>query len=182
MRSHRRRIQLAVWLLILCACTSQELEEGDRDLVLKIGQLRPHGLNLPADYTSYESFTRERWIDGSVMIEYEFEAPEELGLPYLYSSAERHPSNSDACMSFAAGNLGARLGGIELSERNDVFRLGDKSRFGLLMAEGNPYGNFFSMCRGRTAFMVILGGFYFDDGESWGELLETNLEALDSRD
>jgi hypothetical protein len=180
MRSLSTTIQLAVWLLVLSACTAQPLEEGDRDLVLKIGQLQPYGLSLPPDFTSYESFKRERWIDGSVMIEYEFEAPEELGLPYLYSIAERHPSNADACMSFSAGNLGARLGGIELSERNDLFQFGDKSRFGLLVAEGNPYGNYFGMCRGKTAFMVMLGGFYFDDGDTWGELLGATLDAVDS--
>ena len=180
MRSASARIQLAVWLLVLSACTAQPLKEGDRDLVLKIAQLQPYGLTLPEDFASYESFKRERWFDGSVMVEYEFEAPEALGLPYLYSTAERHPSNADACMSFSAGNLGARLGGIELSERDDLFRFGDKSRFALLVAEGNPYGNYFAMCRGKTAFTVMLGGFYFDGGDTWGELLRATLDAVAS--
>ena len=180
MRLLSTRIQLAVLLLAVAACAAQPLEEGDRDLVLTIGQLQPYGLSLPPDFAAYESLTRERWIDGSVMIEYEFEAPEELGLPYLYSTAERHPSRADACTSFVAGNLGARLGGVELSERNDLFRFGDKSRFGLIMAEGNPAGNFFGMCRGKTAVLVMLGGFYFDDGDTWGELLRPSLDALHS--
>ena len=137
-------------------------------------------LTLPEGFEAYESFKRERWFDGSVMIDYEFDAPEELGLPYLSSSAERHPSRSDACMSFTAGNVGAQLGGMELDERNDLFKYGDKSSFGLLVSEGNPYGNFFGMCRGKTTFMVMLGGYYFDDGETWGELLKGPLEALDS--
>jgi hypothetical protein len=86
--------------------------------------------------------------------------------------AERHPSRSDACLSFSAGNLSARLGGLELSEHNDLFQAGDKSRFGLLVSGGEAYGNFFGMCRGRTAFTVMLAGVYFDDGEAWGALLE----------
>ena len=178
MRSLSTRIQIVFWLLFLSACTNQPLEDGDPDLVLKIGQLQPYGLNLPPDFTSYETFKRERWLGGSVSVEYEFEAPETLGLPYLYSMVERHRSKSDACLSFSAGNLGAWLGGMELSERNDLFRFGDKSRFGVLIDEGEPFGNFFAMCRGNTAFMVILGGFYFDDGEAWGELLGTTLDAI----
>ncbi len=182
MRSFSTRLQLAICALFLAACTAQPLEEGDRDLVLKIGQLQAHGLTLPPDFASFESFKRERWIDGSVMIEYDFEAPEELGLPYLYSTAERHPSSSDACTSFSAGNLGARLGGLELSERNDLFKFGDRSKFALLVHEGSPYGNYFGMCRGKTAFAVILAGFYFDDGVAWGELLRAPLNALGSMD
>ena len=180
MRSISTRLHLAIWLFFVSACTAQPLKDGDRDRVLTIGLLQPYGLSLPSDFESYESFKRERWIDGSVMVEYEFDAPEGLGLPYLYSSAERHPSNADACMSFSAGNLGTRLGGIELSERNDLFRFGDKSSFGLLVAEGDPYGNYFSMCRGKTAFMVILSGFYFDEGETWEELVRSTLDAVDS--
>ena len=180
MRYYLTRIPLALWLLVLLACTVQPPEEGDRDLVLKIGQLQPYGLSLPRDFMTFESLKRERWIDGSVTVEYEFEAPVELDLPYLYSSAELHPSNADACASFSAGNLGVGLGGAEISERNDLFRFGDKSRFGLLMEEGKPYGNYFAMCRGNNAFTVLLSGFFFDDGDMWGELLRATLDALDT--
>lgn len=176
------RIPLAALLVVLPASVAQSQEATDRDFVLTMGELQPFGADLPLDFEAYESISRRTFTDGSVAIEYEFEAPEELGLPYLYSIAETHPSNDSACESFAAGNAGARSGGIEVQERNDIFRYGDDSLFGLLVEDGDPYGNLFSMCRGRTSFMVILGAFYFDDGESWAELIVPTLEAIDSQD
>jgi len=176
------RIPLAALLVVLPASVAQSQEATDRDFVLTMGELQPFGADLPLDFEAYESISRRTLTDGSVAIEYEFEAPEELGLPYLYSIAETHPSNDAACESFAAGNAGARSGGIEVQERNDIFRYGDDSLFGLLVEDGDPYGNLFSMCRGRTSFMVILGAFYFDDGESWAELIVPTLEAIDSQD
>lgn len=178
MRAISTTFQLVFWLFVLSACTSGELEDGDRDLVLKVEQLEPYGLRLPENYSSYESFKRERWIDGSVTIEYEFQAPEALKLPYLYSVAERHSSSAEACASYLAGNFGAPLGGVELSVRDDLFQFGTKSRFALLMSDGQPVGNYFAMCRGKTASMIVIGGFYFDDGELWGELLNPTLDAI----
>lgn len=176
------RIPLAALLVVLPASVAQSQEATDRDFVLTMGELQPFGADLPLDFEAYESISRRTLTDGSVAIEYEFEAPEELGLPYLYSIAETHPSNDEACESFAAGNAGARSGGIAVQERNDIFGYGDDSLFGLLVEDGDPYGNLFSMCRGRTSFMVILGAFYFDDGESWAELIVPTLEAIDSLD
>ena len=170
----------AIWLLILTACSDQPVEEGDRHLVLSIEQLQPYGLSLPLDFLPYERIKRNRHFTGLITVEYEFEAPEELGLPYLYSTVEQHLSNVGACASFSALNFGVGLGGVDLAERNDLFRFGDKSQFGLLVDEGEPYGNYFAMCRGTTAFMVMLGGFYFDDGNAWGELLGPTLDAVDS--
>jgi hypothetical protein len=48
---------------VLSGCFDQPPEQGDRDLVLGIEQLEPHGLTLPADFAAYEKLSRERWID-----------------------------------------------------------------------------------------------------------------------
>jgi hypothetical protein len=173
------RKPLVVFVLLgAAACLSRPIEDGDRRRVLTIEQLRPYGVELPEDFAKYERLERTKWLDGSTEVEYEFDAIDELGLPYLFSSAERHPSKSDACMSFSAGNLGLKIGGVELTERNDLFSFGDKSRFGILVNEGEPVGNYFAMCHGKTAFMVIVGGVYFDDTESWTELVQPTLDAL----
>lgn len=174
----RARILSLLTACLLLACTSQPLEPGDRDALLRIGQLEGLGIALPPGYEQHESFRRERWLDGSVALEYEFEAPAELALPYLYSSAERHTSSADACMSHLAGGFGAQLGGMELRERDDVFAFGDRSRFGQLVVDGLPYGNFFSMCHGRSAFLFILGGVQSDDGAVWSALLGPVLEGV----
>ena len=175
-------IRLAFLLIVLSACTSQDLEEGDGDLVLRIEQLESYGLTLPDDFRSHESLERERWFDGSFMITYEYQSPS--GLPSLYSTAERHLSNSDACDSFSSVNFGLSLGlgDDELSIRDDLFRYGDKSRFGLVMADGQPVGNYFAMCQANRSFMVLLAGIYFDDGKQWGQLIGPTLDAVSRMD
>jgi hypothetical protein len=61
-----------------------------------------------------------------------------------------------------------------------VFQYGDKSRFGIFVDEGRPYGMIYNMCRGKTAFSVMLGGFYFDDADSARALLLPILRRLDT--
>jgi hypothetical protein len=180
MRSFLTSLKLAPWLFVFSACTVSDVDEEDRDVVLTIERFQEYGLSLPPDYKSYESFKRVQWLLGPVSIEYEFVAPEALGLPYLSSLAERHTSSTEACDSYSLGITGIGLSGTELSVRNELFQFGDKSTFGLLIDDGGPYGNYFGMCRGRYAFDAILNGVYFDDGEMWGELLDPSLRALDS--
>ena len=178
MRSLSVAIQLAILLIVLSACTSRDLEKGDRDLVLRIDQLESYGLTLPEDFRSHESLEREQWFDGSYLITYEYQSPS--GLPSLYSTAERHLSSAEACNSFSSANFGLSLGlgDDELSIRDDLFRFGEKSRFGLVMANGRPVGNYFAMCQDNKSFMVLLAGIYFDDGEQWGQLIESTMDAV----
>ena len=175
-------IIISFWLTLLAGCTTKELEEGDKDLVVTIGQLQPYGLELPPNFSSFETFRREQWFDGSYTIEYEFEAPEVLGLPYMHSMAEQHISKSEACTSYSAGKLGVSMGlmGADLEERDDLFEYGHRSSFGLIIVDGNPTGNYFGMCHEKTAFSVVIGGFYFDDGELWAELVDPALKAIDA--
>jgi hypothetical protein len=176
----RTRCLLACLLLTLAACMEQPLEPGDEELVPRIGQLRSYGLELPPDFEQHETITRTRWFDGSISIDYEFDPPAGLMLPYLSSTAERHRSRSDACMTLTAGSVGLYIGGDPdmLVERNDLFEYGDESSFALLVQDEKPFGNCFAMCEGKTSMMTILGGFAFDDGAAWGRLLQPSLAAL----
>ncbi len=171
---------LAACALVLAGCMSQDPEEGDRQLVLKVEDLLPYGVELPRGYATWETLKREKWIDASYAVEYEFEPPDEAALPYVYSLTERHPSKADACSSYSAGNIGLPfgLGDNELEVRDDLFSYGDESRFGLLTAEGQPFGNYFAMCKGRVAVMIIIGGLYFDEGDLWAELLQPMLGEI----
>lgn len=180
MKKLTRVFHLALCALFLSACISGDVEEGERDLVLRIGQLKPYGLTLPKGFEAYEHFSKERWIDGSFVITYEFEAPEKSLLPYLSSMAELHPSNADACASYTAGNYGVPLGlgDAELSIRDDLFEFGDQSRFAYLTLDDEPIGMYFAACSGRTAVMIVMGGFYFDDIELWTELINPILDRI----
>ncbi len=181
MRKMLRVLHLALCALVLSACIAGDVEEGDRELVVRIGQLQPYGLSLPEGFESYEKFSKHRWLDGSVVIDYEFDAPLDLDLPYLSVMSELHPTNDDACASYRAGNVGVPLGlgGPELSIRDDIYEYGDESRFAyLLTLNDEPMGMYFAMCSGRTAFMLVTGGVYFEDSEQLAELLDPVLERL----
>ncbi len=163
----------------LTSCWSFSFREGDRERVVTVEQLSAFGLELPADASAHETSARELWFDGTVILDYEFDPPAEWEAPYLYSMAEVHPSARDACLSHAAGGLGTRLGGVEVDVRDDVFRHGDRSTFALLVDDGEPYGTYFSMCRGRTAFSLVVAGWVFDDADEWRSFLGETLEHVD---
>jgi len=168
-----------IWIpLALAACaTSKPLQPGDQNVLVTLGSLAEFGLALPDGYGEHEKFSRTLMIDGSLMLEYEFQTPDG-GPPFVYSSVELHPSPRDACLSFSAGNLGLRMSTLEATDRNDLFSYGEKSRFALVQNEGKPVGNVFAMCRSRTAMLVMFVGLYFDDTDAWRALIEPRLEAL----
>lgn len=165
--------------LLLAGCWRQAAKPGDKNLVTHVALLQPYGVELPKDFEKYESLQREQWYDGTYVIEYEFDPPKALGLPIIYSSAERQRSKSEACTSYHAGNVGLKIAGTDMRERDDLFKYGDRSRFAMLVDNGEPYGNLFSMCSGKTAFMTIIAGFYFDDGAAWKEMIDPVLQALE---
>ena len=184
---HRPGPLLRAFYVVLCVsatlpgCVRGSLEPGDRQLLLTASALEPYGIRLPGDVSAYETLSREKWFDGSVMLEYEFDATSRRTPIYMYSLVEIHPTQLDACLSHESTMVGTKIAGIELRKRNDLFDYGDRSDFGILMSDDRPYGNYFSMCRGRTSFSVMLSGVYFDDGEVWGELVAPALEALEAR-
>jgi hypothetical protein len=169
---------LAGALLALATCaTTEPMQPADESLLVTLASLSQFGLELPAGYEEHQAFRREGTTGGTVTIEYEFAAPDG-GPPVVYASVELHPSQRDACLSYSAGNVGIRLSALELSERNDLFAYGDKSRFALIESDGEPVGNVFAMCRSRTAMLVLFVGIYFDDADAWRALIEPRLEAL----
>ena len=171
------RFALACLLLASCA-TTEAFQPADESMLVTLERLSEFGLRLPADYAQHEKWGRERVIDGTILIEYEFQHPDG-GPPFVYSSVELHRSARDACLSFSAGNLGLRLSSLDPTDRNDLFTYGEKSRFALVEHEGKPVGNVFAMCHSRTVMLVMFVGLYFDDAEQWRALIEPALQALE---
>lgn len=180
---HRNTITSILMVLVCAACISGDIEDTDHELVLKVGQLREYGLELPRGYQVHETMSKERWFDGSVTVEYEFNVPDDPEMPFVYSVAEVHRSRSDAAVSYSTGNFAAPLGlgDAEMVDQSDSFRYGDASKFALFTYNGEPYGNYFAMQDGKTVFMVMTSGFYFDDAELWSELIESTLSAVSAR-
>ena len=174
----RRFASIALVVAVTAGCMERPVTDAERGRVLTIAELEPYGLTLPDNVADYETFSKERWFDGSIVIEYEFSPPDNSDLPYLSAIAERHVSHREACVSFRAGNWGLTLGNADVVERNDLYQYGAASRFGLLRGEDGYYGNYFGMCNRQTTLLIIMGGFYFDDGELWAELVERTLKNI----
>lgn len=157
---------------------SRPPEPGDRGLVVTADSLVEFGAELPRDHGRFESLSRNHVVGESVEVEYEFEPGDDHPqAPYVYSLAELHRTRRDACASHRAGILGARLAG-DLEDHDEIFRYGEETRFAFIVDEGEPVGTFFSMCRSRTAFLVMIGGLVFDDADLWRELVQPRLDAL----
>jgi hypothetical protein len=147
-------------------------------VVVTVDDLIAFGADVPIEFAHYESLERERSAGGSIEIAYEFDAAEAFpDAPYVLSTAEVHRTEGAACSSHRAGALGAHLSG-DLQDHDEIFRSGTESRFGFLVNEGEPVGTFFSMCDARAAFLVMIGGLVFDDGELFEELITPQLGAL----
>ena len=168
---------LCISVALAGCATTEPFQPADESMLVTLERLSEFGLELPAGYAQHEKWTRQRVVDATIMLEYQYQAPDG-GPPFVYSSAELHPSARDACLSFSAGNLGLRLSSLDPTDRNDLFSYGEKSRFALVQNQGKPVGNVFAMCHSRTTMLVMFVGLYFDDAEEWRALIEPTLQAL----
>ena len=173
------RILCGLCLLTLTAC-SKPLEAGDRDQLLTVDRLVPYGIVLPDDYQSYETASRTGWLYGSVALQYEFQATGGEQLPYVFSTAERHTTSIDACLTYNAMKFGASLASMEHEVRNNFFSYGDQSEFSVLTQDGEAIGHSFGMCKGRRSFYVIMVGIHFDTADGWASLIMPVLRSLES--
>jgi hypothetical protein len=162
------------------------LEEGERSLVLDISHLAEW---MP-DYTpdpAREKVTKRRYIDDSSEIEYVYDVPDQDDAPYLSYTLSFEPSEGDASTTYLSYWGGTRIAfyafgeiEVDVSEKNDLFRWGDESRFALLSSAGAPFGNVFVAKKGRTVVYLIVSGIYFDDAENASGLLTPYLEKLET--
>jgi hypothetical protein len=177
---------IALGALFNLTGTSVALADGERELVLDI----THLTGWIPDYSpnrAAETVQKTRYIDDSFEIEYVYAIPEDDGAPYLSYSVTFEPSETDASTTYVSLWGGTRVafyafGGtqVEVQEKNEIFRWGDESRFGLLLTEGRPFGNVFVAKKGKRVVYLLLSGVYFDDPENFSGLLTPYLEKLDA--
>ncbi|MEM1264252.1 MAG: hypothetical protein AAGH76_17770 [Pseudomonadota bacterium] len=168
-------------LALLSGCIERPIRDGDRHFVVTAAALEPYGYEMPDDVARYESLKRTRWFDNTEELEYEYNATGMAGLPYVYSLTEWHPSKTDACTSYAAGNIGVGLGGSAIESLDDEFSYGDKSQYGLMTDDGEVYGIYFAMCHDKQAFMLMLTGVVFDNGDQFARFIEPVLANIEAR-
>jgi hypothetical protein len=156
----------------------EPVTEKDKDVLVTAAHFVEWVEDFEVDH-SLEKFRKIRNIDRSYELEYEYEA-ESFYLSCLIG-VDRTPS--DAKQSYIAlitgVSIGASLEDMEARERPEMMRWGDQSKCALLYVDDEPVGNLFACRKGKRTFLVIFSGAWFDDAESFRELLEPVLEKLD---
>lgn len=164
--------------------TKKELpvQPQDREVVLDIQRLETFVDDYQSD-PKHETISKHRYLDNSHEVVYEYEDPGDEGI-YLICTVTVENSVSDANATYLGESKGTELGtafsDVDIVDRDEIFRWGDKSRFALIKADNLPVGNFFVARKGTRVFAVVFGGVYFDDGASVRELLIPVLSNLES--
>lgn len=156
---------------------------ADREVVLRAADLIPYGYGLEKT-EQYETFKRIKYFDGSHELTYEYQTPdsEQENALYINVTVSVENSTSDAWTSHGAEEVGLKIGlkanGIEEREIKDFYAYGDTSKFSILQSDGKPIGNIFTTRKGKRVFVMILSGMYFEDAETFKELIEGRLEKF----
>ena len=177
-------VVLAVLLIFACGCARQSIREEDKPLLLTVAELAPYGLS-PDNYRQYEVFRRNIFVDGTIEVTYEFDPPDDSGINiYLSVAASFEHTESDAKLAYITERkgttIGAKLGGVSITESKGFFTYGDESFFGFLMGEKGPGGNLFITRTGTKLYVVLIGGVYFDNQDDWAQLITPKLQYLES--
>jgi len=183
----RRRVPLfglAVAALLIGGC-ERNLPVGaaDKEVVLRAADLIPFGYGLE-ETEQYEKFDHIRYFDGSHELTYEFQTPdsEEENALYINVVVSVEKSTADALTSHGAEKVGLTIGlkanGVEQREIKDFYKYGDSSSFAILEKDGHPIGNIFTTRDGKRVFVLTLSGMYFDDAETFKELIEGRLRKF----
>jgi len=159
------------------------ISAADREVVLRAADLIPYGYGLEQT-GRYETFKRIRYFDGSHELTYEFQTPdsEEENALYINVVVSVEKSTADALTSHGAEKVGLTIGlkanGVEQREIKDFYKYGDSSSFAILEKDGHPIGNIFTTRDGKRVFVLTLSGMYFDDAETFKELIEGRLRKF----
>ena len=175
---------VAIGTLFVLTGREKPITERDRSVVLDIHDLSKWMEGYTPN-TQAESIKKTRYLDGSYDVEYKYDVPDDPEAPYLVctvtveTDAETAKIGSAAMWSASKVAFSVRSD-VEgtVQERNDLFRWGDHSRFGIVKVEEKPFGNIFVARQGKYMFYVIWNGIYFADTESINGLLLTKLERL----
>lgn len=169
--------------LFIFTAKDEALSSDDRSALMTVSILSEWMEGFEPDL-SKETVVKQRYLDRSYDMEYEFDDPDNPDAPYVSCSVTVEPNSSDALISYKGVQLGLNIGfnsqcGTSQMERNDLFRWGDQSSFHVLYVHGAPIGNSFTAIKGKRVFMMTFSGVFFEDTPAIQELLQPRLDALE---
>lgn len=181
MKRYLQIVPFFVLLAVVLACASTELAPNEKDMFVRGADLADYGIQV-REPEKYEKFNKTVYFDGSFDIEYEFDPPETEEIVYLSETITYEHSKSDAKIGRVAEDsligLALRSQGLEKVEVPNFYKYGDSSLFYALKKDGKNVGNYFTVLQGGKVFSLIISGVYFDDVETWRELVEPKLKRF----
>jgi hypothetical protein len=179
----RHPAHLIPWLLaclLLAACGAQQepVTEADKAILVRVGDLAAFNVRLP-DAESGESFSKVRQLDGAYELTYKFETPSGAPRPlFIHVSATLGRKASDAVLAESAEKIGLLIA-LKKSGVLEQEVAGIKSgRLALLVKDGQPIGNLFTMREGSKTYLFLMSGLFVRDAESWEKLAGKRIEQL----
>lgn len=118
---------------------------------------------------AYEDLTAEKYLDGSVMIDYYYDdqVHDEI---YINCTISEEPTLDDAKIGYpiewAAFEVGTRLPGqaeITLTKQDHLFSWGDASKFVFQETEGSVYGFALITRKGKKTYFLDVWGLTLDN-------------------
>ncbi len=169
----------ALWIF---TAKDQALTEHDRQLVVTVEEVALYFEDFePSE--EYVTFTKERYIDGSIEIFYEYDSPQE-GEPYISVTISHEINSSDANMVYGLEWSAMRLGlnindrSFELKEDNQFYKAGENSRFGNIIYDGTTTGHVLVARSDNSIYAFNISGYILDDPEIWAELFDKRINEL----
>jgi hypothetical protein len=172
-------------VLFVATGTDLPINEADRVAVLSVEDLATRLASFEPN-AKLEKFTKQRLIDGSYELTYEYDGSKEKKPLYINCVINVERSQRDAAGTFVGMKIGGHAGlalgasGIKLQDRDDLLKWGDESRSAIVTVDGKPGGNFFLARKGKHIFYVLFSGAYIEDPEALADLLMPKLEKLTS--
>lgn len=168
---------LLAGLVAFYLLTAKDLpvEDKDRAVLLRAEHLVATVEGYTVD-PSLEVFTKQRYFDGSVELDYTYDADD----LYVSCTVTMERKASDAKASYIGqvkgAEIGIRLDDARFETRNDLLRFGDDSTASVMRMEGAVIGNMFACRSGKLTFLAIWSGITFEDHETMDALLRSVLE------
>jgi hypothetical protein len=155
--------------LVFVREVEQPITQADRDVLFTVETLSGFA-DIAAD-PGRATVKRVRHLDGSSKLTYEYHSPDGAADPlYLTTIVNVERNLSDARTVYVGATFGFKLGlaiegdaSLQQVVKPGLFQWGDESRAVLLMRGDRPVGNVFAGRKGRTVFLMVLAGVFFDD-------------------
>ena len=176
---------LFVASVILMGCTSTDVREDEKLLLITIEELADQGIAVGTPSQEGVNYVARRFINGTTEIEYEYDAEKDSAnatILLFYSEADTLRNEELAIKAFddaiEAYFFGASLnnGSIEIVETPNGFTLGEQNYSAVLSNNGSNFGNLVVTRKGTLVYSFILVGPTIRYEQTLNKLLGPKLE------